>query len=219
MKKLNVLVLFALLMSSFSAMAMRIDMNGGEVSLPSCGGTIEAKGGIFQAAAHGSDSNQINLIVRDSEYCSNFIIETTGKVYKFEGRPGTYHGSYSITADKLDMGWNQIDLIVRSNNEGPFAHRDRVSVWVNVVPGHSGGYHDGAGSNYVCANEAEEAAKAQYREDFHAKVYSVNAIFDRKSEKGNYVYNVRVDGRSGPVRYETVMRRRDCSLASDPVRQ
>ncbi|MFL5814451.1 MAG: hypothetical protein ACJ763_12810 [Bdellovibrionia bacterium] len=209
MKKFGMMLMSAALMlSSMSAMAMRIDFNGGEYRLPECGGTIEAKGGELEAFLSGSQANQMNLIIRGSRECSNFIIENTDHEYKLEeGRNGR-GGSYSITADKLHMGWNQVNLTVRSNSG---KHSDDVSIWVNVVRGHD----SNSGGARRCSDEAESAARDRYLDQYGSRAKSADADFDRVSNSGNYVYDVSVRGRAGSVHYETVMRP-DCSLASKP---
>ena len=62
MKKMGlVVVVFALTMSSISAMVsdyLRVDFNGGEVSLPECGGSIEAKGGILEASREVQEASR-----------------------------------------------------------------------------------------------------------------------------------------------------------------
>lgn len=205
MKKFGLMLMSAALMfSSASAMAMRIDFNGGEYRLPECGGTIEAKGGELEAFFEGSQANQVNLIVHGSRECSNFILETTGKEYKLQEERLGRGGSYSITTDKLHMGWNQINLTVRSNSG---KHSDEISIWVNVVRGHE--------SARRCSDEAETAARDRYLDQFGFRAKAAEADFDRVSNSGNYVYDVTVRGRSGTVHYETVMRS-DCSLASKP---
>jgi hypothetical protein len=209
MNKFGMMLMSAALMfSSMSAMAMRIDFNGGEYRLPECGGTIEAKGGELEAFLEGSQANQINLIVRGSRECSNFILETTGKEYKLEeGRNGR-GGSYSLTADKLHMGWNQVNLTVRSNSG---KHSDEISIWVNVVRGHD----SNSGGAARCSDEAETAARERYLDQYGSRAKKADADFSRVSNSGNYVYDVSVHGRAGTVHYETVMRP-DCSLASKP---
>lgn len=207
MKKFGMMLMSAALMlSSASAMAMRIDFNGGEYRLPECGGTIEAKGGILQAFVNGSQANQVNLIVHGSRNCSNFILETSGREYKLEREHVGRGGSYTITAEKLNPGWNQINLTVRSNSG---AHDDQVSIWVNVV-----GADDG-GDSFGCSDEAEAAARDKYFDDYGRKAKSADATFLRTSHNGNLVFDVSVRGRSGSARYEAVMRP-DCSLAARP---
>jgi hypothetical protein len=216
MKKFGLMLVSAALMfSSMSAMAMRIDFNGGEYRLPECGGTIEAKGGELEAFFEGSQANQVNVIIRGSRECSNFIIENTDREYKLEeGRNGR-GGSYTITADKLHMGWNQINLTVRSNSAARSAYRghsDEISIWVNVVRGHDS--NSGGGARR-CSDEAESAARDRYLDQYGFRAKAADADFQRVSNSGNYVYDVSVRGRAGSVHYETVMRP-DCSLASKP---
>lgn len=208
MKKFGFMLMSAALMfSSASAMAMRIDFNGGEYSLPECGGTIEAKGGELGAFLEGSQANQVNLIVHGSRNCSNFILETSGREYKLQHeRDNSRGGSYSITAEKLNPGWNQINLTVRSDSG---AHNDQVSIWVKVV-----GSDDG-GDTYSCSDEAEAAARDKYSDDYGVRARSADATFLRSSHSGNFVFDVTVRGRSGSARYEAVMRP-DCSLAARP---
>lgn len=209
MKKFGMLLMSAALMlSSVSAMAssMRIDFNGGEYSLPECGGTIEAKGGVLQAFVNGSQANQVNLIVHGSRNCSNFILETSGRVFKLNPEREGRGGSYTITAEKLQPGWNQINLTVRSNTG---IHDDHVSIWVNVV-----GADDG-GDSFGCSDDAESAARDQYFDDYGRKARSADATFLRTSHSGNLVFDVSVRGRAGSARYEAVMRP-DCSLAARP---
>lgn len=210
MKKFGMMMMSAALMlSSMSAMAgMRIDFNGGEYRLPECGGTIEAKGGVLEAFLEGSQANQVNIIVHGSRECSNFVLETTGKEYKLNDERRGRGGSYTITAEKLHMGWNQINLTVRSNSG---AHSDEISIWVNVVRGNDS-HHGGARR---CSDEAESAARDRYMDQYGARAKAADADFDRVSGSGNYVYDVSVRGRAGTVHYEAVMRP-DCSLASKP---
>jgi opacity protein-like surface antigen len=210
MKKFGMMLMSAAIMlSSAAAMAsqMRIDFNNGEYRLPECGGTIEAKGGILQAFVNGSQANQVNLIVRDSQYCSNFILDTSGREYKLQReRDGGRGGSFTITAEKLHSGWNHIDLTVRSDTG---IHKDSVGIWVNVV-----GSDDG-GDSFGCSDEAEAAARDKYFDDYGRRAKSADATFLRTSHSGNLVFDVSVRGRAGSARYEAVMRP-DCSLAARP---
>ena len=121
--KLGKLLCVGVLAISSVAMAdVRVDLNGGERPLDACGGTIEA-------TAQGTSPN-VNLVLRNVKSCSNFIIETSGKEYKVPGPDGNRSGSFSISAGKLQNGWNKLKLTVRSNSGKT---RDAVSIWVNVA--------------------------------------------------------------------------------------
>jgi hypothetical protein len=111
-----------LLISSVAMADVRLDLNGGERSLDTCGGTIEA-------TAQGTSPN-VNLVLRNVKNCSNFIIEQTGKQHKVPGPDGNRGGSFSISAGKLQTGSNKLRLTVRSNSGKT---RDAVSIWVNVA--------------------------------------------------------------------------------------
>ena len=121
--KLGIISCVGVLLLSSAAMAdLRIDLNGGEAALSQCGGTIEA-------TARGSSAN-VNLVLRDVKNCSNFVISETGKQYKLPVSRGNRSGSFSISAGKLQSGWNKLRLTVRSNSGKT---RDDVSVWVQVA--------------------------------------------------------------------------------------
>ena len=125
--KLGMLSCLVLLSLSSVAMAdMRIDLNGGERRLDECGGTIEAT---VSTNHHAPD--QVNLVLRNVEKCSNFVLKATHKQYKLAGNEGERGGSFSISAGKMQRGWNKLKLTVRSNSG---KSKDDVSIWVNVVP-------------------------------------------------------------------------------------
>jgi hypothetical protein len=111
-----------LFLSSIAMADVRLDLNGGARALDECGGTIEA-------TAQGSSPN-VNLVLRNVKKCSNFIISATGKEYKVPGPDGNRGGSFSISAGKLQHGWNQLRLTVRSNSGKT---RDDVTIWVQVA--------------------------------------------------------------------------------------
>lgn len=181
-------ILFSLLMISSSAFAdIRVDLNGSAQSLRECGGTIQAK----STAQGAGQSDQVNLILRGVEQCSNFIIDTTSQEYKLQDQGGKRGGAYTISAGRLSFGWNQIALTVRSNSG---KHYDRVSIWVNVVPKQSG--------PNACLDEAQSAGLRRANRDYNA--YSASARYDRTSNKGNYVYSVDVFTSSGRAIMEVV---------------
>ncbi|HUS29827.1 MAG TPA: hypothetical protein VMZ53_15085 [Kofleriaceae bacterium] len=121
--KLGILSCVAVLSLSSIAMAdVRVDLNAGATTLSECGGTIEA-------TARGSSPN-VNLVLKNVEKCSNFVLQNTKKVYKVPGADGDRAGSFSISAGKLHNGWNQVKLTVRSNSGKT---RDDISIWVQVA--------------------------------------------------------------------------------------
>ena len=121
MKKLVCLGVLSL--SSIAMADVRIDLNGGATALAQCGGTIEA-------TAQGSSPN-VNLVLRNVKKCSNFIITTeTGKEFKLPGPDGNRGGSFSVSAGRLQNGWNQLKLTVRSNSG---ATRDDAAIWIQVA--------------------------------------------------------------------------------------
>ena len=121
--KLGILSCVGVLFLSSIAMAdVRVDLNGGAVTLGECGGTIEA-------TARGASPN-VNLVLRNVKKCSNFIMQTNKKVYKVPGSEGDRGGSFSISAGKLQQGWNQVHLTLRSNSGKT---SDFISIWVQVA--------------------------------------------------------------------------------------
>lgn len=184
--KKSVLAVVALLASTSAFAAnVQIQLDGRAMYLPECGGTIEAN---KSSASAGGD--QMNLVLRNVKNCSNFILHETGREYKIPGPDGDRTGSYTITASRLDMGLNYVRMTVRSNSG---ATRDDVSIVVRVVP---------AQPNYAsCYGEAKSAA---LRADRGNGGYEAWATFDRVSNSGNLVYDVRVTGR-GVRHYEVVL--------------
>jgi hypothetical protein len=201
MKKLYLVVSSLLLIAapSFAADSLRVDLNNGQASLPQCGGTVEAKGGI----AAGGEADQVNLIIRGAENCSNFTLENTDKSYKLQQQGSGRGGSYSITAGKLNPGWNQIRFVMNSDSG---AHGDQVAVWVDVV----GAQQDNDGEQ--CMDEAKSIAKSKYREANGISPRLATAEFSRTSGSGNLVYEATVTGRAGISKHELSLDSENCSL-------
>jgi hypothetical protein len=121
--KLGILSCVGVLFLSSVAMAdVRVDLNGGETKLDACGGTIEA-------TAQGGSPN-VNLVLRNVKSCSNFVIKNTKRQYKVPGADGDRAGSFSISAGKLQNGWNKVRLTLRSNS-GKTA--DDIAIWIQVA--------------------------------------------------------------------------------------
>ncbi|HTL31567.1 MAG TPA: hypothetical protein VL326_00505 [Kofleriaceae bacterium] len=121
--KLGILSCVGVLFLSSVAMAeTRVDLNGGQTSLGDCGGTIEA-------TAQGGSPN-VNLVLRNVSHCSNFVMKTTKKTYKVPGADGDRNGSFSISAGKLQNGWNKVRLTLRSNSGKT---HDDIAIWVQVA--------------------------------------------------------------------------------------
>jgi len=199
MKKLYLVVSSFMLVAApvFAADSLRVDLNNGQAALPQCRGTVEAKGGI----AAGGESDQVNLIIRGSENCSNFTLENTDKSYKLQQQGSGRGGSYSITAGKLNPGWNQIKFIMNSDSG---AHGDEVAVWVDVV-----GAQDNEGEQ--CMDEAKALAKNKYRES-NGIPNRATASFSRTSNSGNLVYEATVYGSAGMMKHELSLDSDNCSL-------
>lgn len=94
-------------------------------SLPECGGTVEVK-----ASENAGSSDQVNFILRNVQFCSNFVLHATDKQYKIGGEDGNRSGSFTLSASKMAGGTNIIRLTVRSNSG---AHQDEILIPVRVI--------------------------------------------------------------------------------------
>lgn len=100
---------------------------GDEARLSSCGGTVEVN-------SHG---DQVNLVFRHVENCSNFdILSSSGtkiayEAKKLQGGPGNYSGSFTlpkrVVRDLFEsfLGYNSVKVRVNSNSG---AHGDVIIV-------------------------------------------------------------------------------------------
>jgi hypothetical protein len=80
--------------------------------LPTCGGTVEVN----------TMGNQVNLVFRDVENCSNFdILSNDGRSIsypnqKLGGRDGARAGSFTLPKRVVDFGHNGVRVELRSNS-------------------------------------------------------------------------------------------------------
>ncbi len=128
MKKLA-LALISLFVLSTSAMADVYITLGEQADLPHCGGTIRAN--------NGSNDDQVNIVFKNVENCSNFdILSDNGGTIsdydkkKLQGENPNRSGSFTIPERFISSGhgrylYNSITVIVKSNSG---KHYDRVHV-------------------------------------------------------------------------------------------
>ncbi len=120
MKHLLALVL-ALSASTAFAGNVTASINGREVRLPECEGTVQINNG-------GTD-NQLNAVFRKVKNCSNIEI-SSGKTYKMSQPEGQRGGSYTVfTAQALARGDYYTQINVYSNSK---THYDTVTVYFSV---------------------------------------------------------------------------------------
>lgn len=108
-------------------------MLGDEASLTACGGYVEIK-----KSAQGNDGEQVNLIFRGVQDCSNFdILSNDGQPINYpnkkleERRDGTRGGSFTLPKSVIDYGWNNVKIVLKSNTG---KHSDTIRVQFVAVP-------------------------------------------------------------------------------------
>lgn len=113
----------ALFASSAFAGYVSIGVGTGERALPSCGGTVEVN--------NGGNDNQLNVVFRNVQDCSNLSIPEKNKTYKLQEQVRGRGGSYTVTtAEKKRTGFHSADLSLESNSG---AHGDEIEVYYEVI--------------------------------------------------------------------------------------
>lgn len=135
--KLSKMFGIALISGLFAANAfagyVSIGVGTGERALPSCGGTVEVN--------NGGNNNQLNVVFRNVQDCSNLSIPEKAKTYKLQEQVRGRGGSYTVTtAEKKRPGFHSAELTLESNSG---AHSDEIEVYYEVInpslPPSSGG--------------------------------------------------------------------------------
>ncbi len=107
-------------------------------SLPQCGGTVE----VTRSGQNGGQ--QINLVFSGVKACSNFDIIATGfndvqyKSRKLGGTDGNRSGSFTLSKQLIESGFNDIQLVVQSNSKKTQDYLNLVFEAVKI-PDHGGG--------------------------------------------------------------------------------
>lgn len=122
MKKFIALFLALSALSSAFAGDVYPKIDGSQVYLPSCGGTIQIN--------NGGVNQQLNAVFRKVEDCSNVTLQD-GRSYKMNQTPGARSGSYTVvTAAELNPGTYSTTIYISSNSG---AHQDRAIVYFTVT--------------------------------------------------------------------------------------
>ncbi len=122
MKKL--LLALVLAFASISAFAGDIypTVDGYQVYLPSCGGTIQIN--------NGGANQQLNAVLRNVQNCSNVTLQD-GRHYEMNQPQGSRGGSYTVlTASQLSPG-TYSTIVTISSDSGK--HYDRAIVYFTVT--------------------------------------------------------------------------------------
>ena len=127
--KFALLSLFSLFIMT-AAQAGNITLSVGQTKdLPECGGSIEAT-----ESAQGA-GDQVNLVFRSVENCSNFDIlannfeMTNYKAKKLQDQKKGRGGSFTIPKKEIGDGLNMITVNLKSNSG---AHSDNITVMFNA---------------------------------------------------------------------------------------
>jgi hypothetical protein len=98
-----------------------------EAYLDACGGMVS----ITRSPQGNNGGEQVNLVFRGVENCSNFdILSNDGARInypnkKLQGSAGNYHGSFTLPKFVIDYGFNNVKVVVKSDSG---KHSDTIKV-------------------------------------------------------------------------------------------
>lgn len=122
-KMFGLAMVSALFAANAFAGFVSIGVGTGERALPSCGGTVEVN--------NGGNDNQLNVVFRNVQDCSNLSIPEKNKTYKLQEQVRGRGGSYTVTtAEKKRTGFHSAELTLESNSG---AHSDEIEVFYEVI--------------------------------------------------------------------------------------
>ena len=143
-------IVLALALASTSAFA-QIELQTAEQPLPTCGGTVQITTS-DQNASGGGEADQVNIVFREVQNCSNFSLEGTNfsdlnYTKKLQQRSdGTYGASFTIPKAILQETILQGGALYAAVHSNTDKHDDQIPLFLDASVDQNGNTHVGGGN-------------------------------------------------------------------------